>query len=227
MGGICTLPACPGCLIEGSCVAAGTTHPEIQCLVCNPAANPVGWSDAAYGTPCSDGDLCHKRSCGDDGLCYLFEVTTCSVTGQCIASAACDPSTGNCVEVPKTDGTPCDDGNACTQTDTCQAGVCTGDPVNCPAPDACHVPGICFGNGVCSPPQPVKDFQTDRNNCGTCGHVCATGEACVGRSLRRHLPGWHEFLLRGGYRNLRRDELWRDLLLRNGLGTALRLRGRR
>ncbi len=67
------------------------------------------------------------------------------------------------------DGTPCDDENACTQTDTCQAGVCTGEnPVVCTALNPCHDVGTCDTvTGVCSDPP-----KTD-------GTLCDDGDACT------------------------------------------------
>src|SRR5207253_3168438 len=78
------------------------------------------------------------------------------------------------------DGTACDDNNACTQSDSCQAGVCTGQTaVVCTAIDQCHAAGVCDPvTAVCSNP-PLADGATcsDGNGC-TLGDVCLSG-ACT------------------------------------------------
>jgi hypothetical protein len=96
------------------------------------------------GSMCNDGDLCTYDDTCHAGVCTGGTPITCSTPGDaCHEAATCEPSTGQCVNAPKPDGTPCSDANACTQTDTCQAGACTGgDEVECDSPDPCHV-GVC------------------------------------------------------------------------------------
>ncbi|MCA9625947.1 MAG: hypothetical protein KC731_43295 [Myxococcales bacterium] len=79
---------------------------------------------------------------GGAGLCG----TDCTIvdTPDCYQSVCNDGSypgvIGSCVVVPVDDGTSCDDGMFCTTDDSCQAGVCTGGPVNdCGLPaEECH-----------------------------------------------------------------------------------------
>jgi hypothetical protein len=74
------------------------------------------------------------------------------------------------------DGGSCDDGDACTQADTCDAGLCTGEPVSCddgldctldycepdgvcahlPAIKWCAIDGGCVSDGTVSPDSECK-----------------------------------------------------------------------
>jgi hypothetical protein len=64
-------------------------------------------------------------------------------------------------------GTACTDGNLCTQADTCQAGVCVGNPSTCTASDQCHAAGTCDPlTGLCSDPgAPDGTPCNNSNNC--------------------------------------------------------------
>jgi len=68
----------------------------------------------------------------------------------------------------------CDDSNRCTSGDTCQAGVCKGVDVVCPAPTACQI-----GNGVCNPAtgQCSHQQKTDGSGCDD-GYHCTIGDTC-------------------------------------------------
>jgi hypothetical protein len=62
-------------------------------------------------------------------------------SGQCGATASCDPGTGACTGGPAPDGTACDDGDPCTVEDSCVAGACEpGDfePAACVASFQCY-----------------------------------------------------------------------------------------
>ena len=80
---------------------------------------------------------------------------------------------GTCANPPASDGTPCDDGNPNTVNDVCTGGVCVG---SCPA-------GSTLCGSLC------VDENTDRNNCGACGNVCASGTACTNGSCQSGCPG--------------------------------------
>jgi hypothetical protein len=103
------------------------------------------------GSSCNDGNFCTFDEACHAGVCGGGQAITCSTPGDaCHEASVCEPSTGQCVNAPKPDGTPCSDANACTQTDTCQAGVCTGDdPVVCESPDECHIAVCRPATGAC------------------------------------------------------------------------------
>jgi hypothetical protein len=136
----CQAGACVGgnpmvCAASDSCHAAG---------VCNPTTGMCSNPAKPDGTSCDDGNLCTFSESCHAGVCVAGNAITCNTPGDaCHEASVCDPSTGQCVNPSKPDGTSCDDDNACTQTDTCQTGACTGgDPVVCESPDPCHV-AIC------------------------------------------------------------------------------------
>lgn len=116
----CTADACDaaGCtnapLADGSACSdgmcrAGRCEP-IQCLL-----------DSA----CDDGNVCNGAEfCAADGLCGAGLQLSCGEPTACSAPT-CDPLLG-CVDVPRPDGTSCDDGDKQTRSDRCQAGVCVG-----------------------------------------------------------------------------------------------------
>jgi len=62
-----------------------------------------------------------------------------------------------CAVSPMPDGTPCNDYNPCTTQDSCQGGICSGNPVYCPGQDACaSESGMCDPQtGICPLPPPV------------------------------------------------------------------------
>jgi hypothetical protein len=100
--------------------------------MCSNPAKPEGAS-------CNDGNACTFDEACHAGVCGGGQTVTCNTPGDaCHEAATCNPSTGQCENAPKPDGTPCSDENNCTQTDSCQAGACTGgDPVICEAPNDC------------------------------------------------------------------------------------------
>jgi len=85
-------------MIAGDCKADGEENPGDVCQVCNAAANPAGWSNAADGKTCSDGktathsDQCTTGICAgtaytcDDGL----SCTTDTHNGSGPAPGGCD-----------------------------------------------------------------------------------------------------------------------------------------
>jgi hypothetical protein len=85
------------------------------------------------------------------------------------------------------DGASCDDGDACTLADSCQHGVCAGEPVVCSLVDACH-PGFCDPNtGACS----VPDGTACADPAGCDGGASCQRGACVGRFWdAKRAPAW-------------------------------------
>ncbi|WP_437280284.1 hypothetical protein WME90_06920 [Sorangium sp. So ce375] len=73
-------------------------------------------------------------------------------------------------------GPTCDDGNACTRTDSCLAGVCTGEnPVVCPAGDACREASQCDQlSGNCL----ARTNKVDTTSCDD-GNDCTEEDSCT------------------------------------------------
>ena len=135
--------------------------------VCN--AGVPGHPNKSDGTSCDDGNACTQSDSCQSGTCTGLNPVVCPTPDPCHTAGACNPTTGQCSNPAKTDGTTCSDGDACTTGDSCQAGTCTGgNPVICTASDACHVAGTCDSQtGVCSNP-----IAND-------GTLCDDGDACT------------------------------------------------
>jgi len=124
---------------------------------------------AGNGTACDDGNACTTGETCTNGVCgNPTNVVICppGIPSQCLTgNLQCNPTTGQCVDVPVTNGTACDDSSACTTGDTCQAGTCTG--TSCGPRQAC-----------CSTSNPCVDLDFDSANCGSCGTAC-TNSVCL------------------------------------------------
>src|SRR5262249_40908525 len=111
------------------------------------------------------------------GTCTGGNPVICQASDQCHDAGTCDPSTGICTNLAKSNGTTCDDGNKCTTGDTCQSGTCTGTAVVCTASDRCLNAGTCDPSiGQCS--NPIAPDGTACGN-GTPQGDCDQPDKCV------------------------------------------------
>ena len=149
---VCTVnDGCTG----GFCMGQHLNCTTIQCQVCT--------CDPALGcmyTNVVDGSLCQQDTC---------TVSTC-ISGQC-SGEPMDCSHldnhcglgqcvgGECVHVPGTDGTLCDDGLQCTSSDHCESGTCVG------------VQRQCFDNDPCTHNKCIEEV-------GTCLNVPVDSQTC-------------------------------------------------
>jgi hypothetical protein len=118
-----------------------------------------------------------------DGVCNCVGCVSeqdCPTPGNQCMDPLCDANQ-TCVEIPKSNGTGCNDGTLCSQSDTCQGGNCVGNnPVICPTPDQCHDPGVCDGgSGQCSNPPKGNGTGCNDNLFCTASDTCQNG-ACLG-----------------------------------------------
>ncbi len=137
---------------------------------------------------CDDGDPCTTNDECFGGNCSGSPVICLNPADQCHLAAACDPSTGGCVNPPVPDGTTCDDGDPCTHDDQCTAGTCAGTPY-CPAPDRCHLTATCDPTThACNAAPAVLDGTLcDDGNACTAGDQCIAG-VCTGTLLPDTTP---------------------------------------
>ena len=174
------------CAVDGTCPAAGAIKPGNPCLVCDPAKDGVGWSNAA--TACDDnsvctlGDTCANGACGGTAL-------NCDDKNPCTVDT-CDTKLG-CQHAAASG--PCDDGNPCTSGDYCAANLCHGaTATDCDDKDICTLNKCDAALGCQYPPDPKTC--DDGKPCtvdvcqkgGNCSHVnkkpgddCSTGNPCV------------------------------------------------
>jgi len=210
-GGCIQAPANNGgaCDDGDTCTFADTC----QDGVCSGTADPLCVSGGADctgkpdGTACDDGDPCTVNTVCMAGTCS-GQPKDCSAFDTDCTTGACFPQTGQCVGVPVTNGTVCDDGDSCTTGDTCTDGVCAGtddpncvtgtgcagkpDGTACTDTDLCTVNTTCQG-GVCT--GPLMDCSALDTTCtvgacdgatGTCvanptneGGACDDGDSCT------------------------------------------------
>ncbi len=160
------------------CAALGVCH---QIGTCSPATGVCSNPVKAPGTGCDDGLACTHSDVCNAGVCAGVD-KVCTAADECHDGGTCNPATGQCSGPPKEDGTPCDDHNLCTTDNTCVAGVCTGEVVQCEALDICHAAGTCDPlTGHCSnPPANEGGACSDGDKC-TVGDVCTSG-ICAGQA---------------------------------------------
>jgi hypothetical protein len=98
-----------------------------------------------------------------------------------------------CYYAPKAAGTTCSDGNSCTTGDVCDgAGTCGGQQMSCP--NTANVTAASCSSGSCGITTCSAgwtncdgnysngcetDLNSSNTNCGACGNVCGSTQACV------------------------------------------------
>jgi hypothetical protein len=112
-GGLCDLAeSCDG--VNDGCPADTKSTAECRASAggCDPAESCDGVTDACPGDALSpNGTVCRPAA------------------GPCDMQELCDGVATSCpADVILPDGTVCNDGSSCTGPDTCEAGVCSGDP---------------------------------------------------------------------------------------------------
>ncbi len=90
-----------------------------------------------------DDNLCNGKVSCVFGECMVPQSTVkvCSTVndGPC-AKTVCKAATGQCVQVIRENGRPCNDGDACTVGDLCKQGACIGSaPLSCDDGNPCTV----------------------------------------------------------------------------------------
>ena len=199
-GAVCAEVGCPegySCqevITSGGATAEQCVPDSGECF-CSPQATAL-----AASTPCfADNGIgqCEGiRSCTGDGLsqcdaavpvaevCNGIDDDCNGATddgvcddGDPCTKDNCVPDSG-CINEPLT-GTGCDDDNVCTLADHCEAGLCTGTPIDCDDQNPCTFDN-CDAAGGC-----LYTYNTapcdDGNPC-TVGDACALGD-CEGTEV--------------------------------------------
>lgn len=158
----CVSTVTAGCLIAGTCRAAGAANPSNACLVCDPTATTMAWSPAPSGTTCNDGAYCTVTDrCNGAGTC-AGGPRSCS-DGLTCTSDICDEAGDRCVSVVSTGcliGGMCVTDGVANPSNVCQlcnpavsqtawsaaptGGACD-DGAYCTLSDACNGAGACTG----------------------------------------------------------------------------------
>ena len=184
-GDSCTKDACKAGKCVGTnecaCKEDSACNDNNPCTVDKCVQNKCVISSAADGASCDTGDKCQLPASGvcQAGACKSGnKPVNCSALADACNNAACDPGSGQCQKVAKTDGSSCDaDGNGCTQGDSCQAGKCSaGKPLDCSASsDQCNK-GSCVATAV-DKASCVKTPVAGGTTCDD-GKYCTTGDKC-------------------------------------------------
>ncbi len=176
---VCSAGACvPGAAV--TCAALDGCH---TAGVCNPMTGVCSTPNKANGSACTDANACTQTDTCQNGVCTGQSPVVCPAPDACHTAGSCNMATGMCSNPNKPNGSACNDSNACTSTDSCQAGVCTGQsPVVCTASDACHAVGLCDTvTGMCSNPAKPDGSSCDDGNGCTQTDSCQAG-ACTGQN---------------------------------------------
>ncbi len=145
---------------------------------------------SADGTPCNaDDNKCTENDSCLAGLCTPGTLKTCPVSDNpCVLRTVCDPTTGQCVEEPALEGTPCRDAQGecdlpsfCTGTSTtCPPNEFKANTVVCrPAAGDCDVAETCTGNSAACP---EDKFKANTVVCRPAAGDCDVAETCTGNS---------------------------------------------
>jgi hypothetical protein len=113
--------------------------------------------------------------CDADGNCVASQAVDCSFLNSPCGIGTCDPQLG-CVAQPLNDGDSCNDAQFCTINDTCQSGVCQGDPNPCVAPgDTCQIASCNEALDTCTSVPGNNGGACDDQNACTAGETCSNG----------------------------------------------------
>ena len=160
----------------GECVGASTKPcpASAPCMVgsCDLETDACIEVPGQDGAGCVDDDPCTLTSVCSAGTCVGGQPVDCSFLDGICSVGSCDPQLG-CVAEPKNDGDPCEDGFFCTVGDSCQGGICGGDPNPCVAPGETCLVASCDENADTCVAVPG-------NEGGSCddGSACTSGETC-------------------------------------------------
>lgn len=196
-GVACTEDTCQSGSCVGTNVCQCKTDPD--CDDGNPCTADACTGGKCVTTPVADSD---KKACDSadkcqqagTGLCVAGackagnQPKDCSNSGSGCTVGTCEPKTGACTAVPKSDGAPCDaDGTGCTVNDYCKSGACTeGAAPDCAKSDGPCAVGVCAKTGPASyeckaenkPPQSACEdgkFCTQGDTCDAAGK-CTAGK---------------------------------------------------
>jgi cysteine-rich repeat protein len=187
-----------------------------DCYICS--GEPSLCTVAGDATPCNDGDGCTQTDTCSGGVCVGSNPVVCTPLDQCHVAGTCNPSTGQCSNPSKPDGTACDDGDTCTAPDECTGGACAGLP-SCIDPFLCYKAKTSAG-AVKFAPVPnvglIDDFENLTVNATKVKHLCTPADE-NGQGVTdpaTHLENYQIVPVSGSARHLPQ----RNLLVTNQLG---------
>jgi len=182
-GSVCEA-TCPGCLIEGECVAVDQLDPDTLCRYCDPSRDARAWSPDD-GVPCDDGLFCTVDDICSAGACNGIP-RDCEDGVSCNGISTCNEATRSC----SPDVSGCGSNALCDiQTDSCVS-TCAG----------CVIGGVCLVVGtessgnpclVCDPKRSTTTYTAAAGkSCGAGPAGCSQQDTCDGQGSCQpnHLP---------------------------------------
>jgi hypothetical protein len=175
--------SCPGCSLQGDCLAAGELNPDNPCQVCDPARDSASWS-SNDDAPCDDGLFCTVEDICQAGVCAGSE-------RQCENGIACD---GVAVCLEDDDGCSPNE-NQCEGETLCDV-VTDSCVTTC---DGCAIDGVCLPAGmaatgnpclICNPEASATSLSAAEGQpCGASEGECSAPDTCnaEGQCLPNHL----------------------------------------
>ena len=165
-----SLLTCPGCNIDGACLAFGELGPTV-CLICDPVRARESWSlndgvSCDDGMFCSVGDVCSAGSCSG-------EPRKCDDGIACNGVSTCDEAAGDCTPLNNL----CDPSELCGSDGSCVTS-CSGCAIagNCVAAGAERAGDPCF---ICDPARSAADYvPAEGKACGAGASACSQQDSC-------------------------------------------------
>jgi len=182
-GGMCER-TCPGCFIEGECVAADAVDPLNSCQLCDPQRDAQAWSPRD-GVSCDDGLFCTTEDVCKASVC-AGGPRECEDGIACNGVSSCDETAAKCT----------DDVNQCGANALCnvQTGLCISTCTGCIINGVCLTVGTeASGNPclVCDPTRSPTAFSgAAGKSCGAGATACSQQDTCneQGQCQPNHLP---------------------------------------
>jgi hypothetical protein len=153
---VCNSGACASCTANTVCTPSNACHVgkttcDTGVSVCTDTNQPQ-----QNNTQCTGTDKCNASYTCQSGTCTGAAPIKCTALDSCHQAGTCAPATGVCSNPNQPDTTPCGTNMACT-SGKCQ---CASGYSSC--------------SGAC------VDLQSDKANCGACGHDCIGGKCSGG-----------------------------------------------
>lgn len=163
---------CPGCSIEGVCLAAGATHPDNICLACDPSRSSAEWS-SDEGKACDDGLFCTVEDACSAGVC-AGAPRECEDGVACNGASRCEEEAQRCAP----------DENQCAGSDVCDVAsdTCVSTCESCLIANVCVSAGSALAGNpcmVCDPARSTTAYSPSVGSpCGAAATTCSAQDTC-------------------------------------------------